>query len=235
MRKIDGISYISAKEYAEMMNLTVGRVSQIKAELPFVKFEEFGIELINFDLLTLSQTEKTLAQAKFQTATPIHELSYKDLGNYFGKFIMDLVTFKGLADSQIADLQEKTTDLRQKSEIVENEKATLSDELSKITAEIATLNTILDNERQINENLKVALLEEETTNETLCLQSDLFSIELQHLKTLQKEEKHVLEIKIIENENLKAQIAKMELSAKNETDFKEEFKQLKEFVMKKIK
>ena len=43
MRKIDGITYISAKEYAEMMNLTVGRVSQIKTELPFVKFEEFGI------------------------------------------------------------------------------------------------------------------------------------------------------------------------------------------------
>ena len=235
MRKIDGISYISAKEYAEMMNLTVGRVSQIKTELPFVKFEEFGIELINFDLLTLSQTEKTLAQAKFQTATPIHELSYKELGNYFGKFIMDLVTFKGLADSQITDLQEKTTDLRQKSEILENEKATLSDELSKITAEIATLNTILDNERQINENLKVALLEEETTNEALCLQSDLLSMELKHLKTLQKEEKHTLEIKSIENENLKAQIAAMELSAKNETDFKEEFKQLKEFVMKKIK
>ena len=235
MRKIDGISYISAKEYAEMMNLTVGRVSQIKTELPFVKFEEFGIELINFDLLTLSQTEKTLAQAKFQTATPIHELSYKDLGNYFGKFIMDLVTFKGLADSQIADLQGKMADLTQKSEIVENQKATLSDEISKITAEIATLNAILDNERKENESLKVALLKEETTNETLCLQSDLLSIELQHLKTLQKEEKHVLEIKSIENENLKAQIAKMELSAKNETDFKEEFKQLKEFVMKKIK
>ena len=44
-----------------------------------------------------------------------------------------------------------------------------------------------------------------------------------------------MEIKIIENENLKAQIAAMELSAKNETDFKEEFKQLKELVMKKIK
>jgi hypothetical protein len=242
MRKIDGINYISAKEYAEMMNLTVGRVSQIKTELPFVKFEEFGIELINFDLLTLSQTEKTLAQAKFQTATPIHELSYKDLGNYFGKFIMDLVTFKGLADSQISDLQEKTTDLRQKSEIVENEKATLLNELSKVTTEKDALNTILDNERQINENLKVALLEEETTNETLCLQSDLLSMELQHLKTLQKEEKHALEIKSIENknllaenENLKARIAAMELATKNEADFKEEFKQLKELVMKKIK
>ncbi len=242
MRKIDGITYISAKEYAEMMNVTVGRVSQIKTELPFVKFEEFGIELINFDLLTLSQAEKTLQQAKFQTTTPIHELSYKDLGNYFGKFIMDLVTFKGLADSQIADLQAKITDLHQKFEIVENEKATLLNEFSNITAEIATLNTILDNERQINESLKVALLEEETTNETLSLQSDLLSMELQHLKTLQKEEKYALEIKNIENknlatenENLKARIAAMELAAKNETDFKEEFKQLKELVMKKIK
>ena len=246
MRKIDGIAYISAKEYAEMMNLTVGRVSQIKAELPFVKFEEFGIELINFDLLTLSQTEKTLQQAKFQTATPIHELSYKDLGNYFGKFMMDLVTFKGLADSQIADLQEKATDLHQKSEIVENEKTVLLSQFSNITAEIVALNEVLEEERKTNESLKVALLEEETTNEALYLQSDLLSKELQHLKTLQKEEKHALDIKIIENknllaenENLKARIATMELSAKNETDFKtdfkEEFKQFKEFVMKKIK
>ena len=234
--------YISAKEYAEMMNLTVGRVSQIKTELPFVKFEEFGIELINFDLLTLSQTEKTLQQAKFQTATPIHELSYKDLGNYFGKFMMDLVTFKGLADSQIADLQEKATDLHQKSEIVENEKTVLLNQFSNITAEIVALNEVLEEERKTNESLKVALLEEETTNEALYLQSDLLSKELQHLKTLQKEEKHALDIKIIENknllaenENLKARIATMELSAKNETDFKEEFKQFKEFVMKKIK
>lgn len=242
MRKIDGITYISAKEYAEMMNLTVGRVSQIKAELPFVKFEEFGIELINFDLLTLSQSEKTLQIAKFQTATPIHELSYKDLGNYFGKFIMDLVTFKGLADSQIADLQEKVTDLRQKSEIIENEKITLSDQISKIIVEMAALNEVLEEERKTNESLKLALLEEEMTNETLCLQSDLFSKELQHFKTLQNEEKHALEIKIIENknlltenENLKARIATMELTVKNETDFKEEFKQFKELVMKKIK
>ena len=246
MRKIDGITYISAKEYAEMMNLTVGRVSQIKTELPFVKFEEFGIELINFDLLTLSQTEKTRQQAKFQTATPIHELSYKDLGNYFGKFMMDLVTFKGLADSQIADLQEKATDLHQKSEIVENEKTVLLSQFSNITAEIVALNEVLEEERKTNESLKVALLEEETTNEALYLQSDLLSKELQQLKTLQKEEKHALDIKIIENknlladnENLKARIATMELSAKNETDFKtdfkEEFKEFKEFVMKKIK
>ncbi len=242
MRKIDGISYISAKEYAEMMNLTVGRVSQIKTELPFVKFEEFGIELINFDLLTLSQTEKTLQQAKFQTVTPIHELSYKDLGNYFGKFIMDLVTFKGLADSQIADLQEKTATLTQQSEIIENEKTVLLSQFSNITAEIVALNEVLEEKRKVNESLKVALLEEETTNETFCLQSDLLSMELQHLKTLQKEEKHALEIKVIENknllaenENLKACIATMELSAQNEADFKEEFKQLKELVMKKIK
>ena len=104
------------------------------------------------------------------------------------------------------------------------------------------LNEVLEEERKTNESLKVALLEEETTNEALYLQSDLLSKELQQLKTLQKEEKHALEIKIIENknllaenENLKARIATMELSAKNETDFKEEFKEFKEFVMKKIK
>ncbi len=228
MRKIDGITYISAKEYAQMMNLTVGRVSQLKAELPFVKFEDFSIELINFDLLTLSQTEKTLQQTKLQTLTPIHELSYKDLGNYFGKFIMDLVAFKSLADTQITGLQEKT-------ETLENEKTTLLSQFSTITAEIAALKPLLEQERQINEHLKAALLEEQTANQAISLQADQFSKELEYLKTLKTEEKHVLEIKIIENENLKARIAAMELTIKNETDFKEEFKQFKEFVMKKIK
>jgi hypothetical protein len=231
MRKIDGISYISAKEYAEMMNLTVGRVSQIKAELPFVKFEEFGIELINFDLLTLSQTEKTLAQAKFQTTTPIHELSYKDLGNYFGKFVMDLVAFKGLADTQITDLQAKITDLIQKLTLLENEKVVLADKGAQMTLEMTALNATLLNEHQTNENLLKDLE-----------QSKVLLKDYQDLKTAHNDNKHALEIKSIENKNLvaendslKARMVAMELSAQNEADFKEEFKQFKALVMKKIK
>jgi len=242
MRTIDGIKYISAKEYAEMMNLTVGRVSQLKSELPFVKFEEFGIEVINFELLSLSQHEKALAQTKFQTATPIHELSYKDLGVYFGKFVMDLVTFKGAADSQIADLQGKMTDVKLKLEVSENEKFSLSNQVSKLESNITNLHTNLEQEKQENEKNVVELDNLKTTNENLIAQLDVITKELQDLKIVYSETKHEIEIKIIENknlvtenENLKNRVTSLELSARNDADFKEEFKSFKELVMKKMK
>ena len=241
MRTIDGIKYISAKEYAEMMNLTVGRVSQIKAELPFVKFEEFGIELINFDLLSLSQHEKALAQTKFQTATPIHQLSYKDLGTYFGKFVMDLVTFKGAADSQIADLQGKITDIKQKFEVSENEKAELSNDVSKLALMNKNLYANLEQEKQRNEQISLEFDNLKTIHENLITQLQEVTKELQDLKIVYSETKHEIEIKIIENknfvnenENLKARLTSLELSAKNDADFREEFKSFKELVMKKI-
>lgn len=242
MKTIDGVRYISAKEYAEMMNLTAGRVSQLKSELPFVKFEEFGIEVINFDLLSLSQSEKALAQAKFQTATPILELSYKDLGNYFGKFVMDLVNFKGSADSQISDFQEKSSELRQRFAEIETQKYDLDRQVSKLEEEAKTLCSAF--EEQHNEN--VALIEKiqelNAENFAIVLQAETLSKEHQDLKVIQGDTMHQLEIKIIENkglatenENLKARLAAMELSAKSDADFREEFKSLKELVMEKIK
>ncbi len=242
MKTIDGVRYISAKEYAEIMNLTVGRVSQLKSELPFVKFEEFGIEVINFDLLSLSQSEKTLAQAKFETGTPIHSLSFKDLGNYFAKFAMDSISFKGSADIVISDLQAKVVDFRQKFEISEQEKSEVTSQFSKQESEIKALKNSLEDEQKINENLSAELGKLKTTNEEMNFEFDALSKEHQDLKIVHNEGKHELEIKIIENknlsaenENLKARLASMELSAKSDTDFREEFKTFKELVMKKIK
>lgn len=242
MRTIDGVRYISAKEYAEIKDITVGRVSQIKSDLPFVKFEEFGIELINFDLISLSDNEKALAQTKFQTATPIHELSYKDLGNYFGGFVMDLVNFKGSADIKYNDLQAKTNDLRQKFEICESEKSELALEVSKLKLEVSSLTSKIEEKEQQNENLLTKCDSLKTINEELNLQYNTVSKEHQDLKIVHSEGKHELEIKIIENKNLsgeneslKSRLVSMELSAKSDADFKEEFKTFKELVMKKIK
>lgn len=241
MRTIDGIKYISAKEYAEIKDITVGRVSQLKSDLPFVKFEEFGIELINFDLISLSDMEKTLAQTKFQTATPIHELSYKDLGNYFGKFVMDLVNFKGSADIKIDDLQAKTHDLRQKLEISENAKSELSNQVSSLEFKVRDLTCELEEKVQENERIVVDFEQSKAINEELNLNFDGLSKVFQDLKIVHGESKHELEIKIIENkslsaenETLKSRVASLELSAKNDVDFKEEFKNFKELVMKKM-
>lgn len=240
MRTIDGVRYISRKEYAEIKDITVGRVSQL-TDLPLVKFEDFGIEVINFDLISLSDTEKSLAQNKFQTATPIHELSYKDLGNYFGGFVMDLVNFKGSADIKYNDLQTKATDLRQKFEVCESEKSELSIEVYKLKLEVSNLTSQIEEKEQKHKNLVTEFENLKTVNEELNLNYDTVSKEHQDLKIVQSDSKHELEIKIIENKNLsaeneslKARLSSMELSAKSDADFKEEFKTFKELVMKKI-
>ena len=205
MRTIDGIRYISAREYAEMMDLTVGRVSQLKASLPFVKFEEFGIEVINFDLLSLSKVEKALAQGKFETPTPIHTLSYKDLGAYFGKLVMDLVNFKGSADMQIEGLQNKANDLRQQGEQLAKEKADLSAELREVISAKEALALTLADEVLTNENL---VKEQQQTGEILAdLQEQYAHVVREHieLKIINNDTKHGFEIKVIENKNLLAE------------------------------
>ena len=241
MRTIDGVRYISAKEYAEMKGFTVGRVSQLKLELPFVKFDEFGIELINFDLIELSETERTLAQTKFQTVTPIHELSYKDLGNYFGKLTMDLVNFKGGADIKIEDLQAKSNDLRQKLQVVENERAELSSYSLSLEVKAKSLAAEIAKTEEAYEELAVKFDQFSVINKELNLQHDVLSKDFQDLKIVHTEGKHELEIKIIENKNLsaeneslKSRLASLELAAKNDADFREEFKNFKELVMTKI-
>ncbi len=242
MRTIDGVQYISAKEYADMMNLTAGRVSQLKSELPFVKFEEFGIELINFDLLSITQADKALSQAKFQTTTPIHTLSYKDLGNYFGNFVMDLVTFRGSADVLIGELQAKNTELLQELEACEAEKHILSKQVINIEAHVKHVTEAFHMQVSENAALNEEFEKSNIVNEELNLQFDTLSAEYQNLRTISNEGKHQLEIKIVENknlasenENLKARLAQMGLSAKNELDFRQEFNEFKTLMMQKIK
>lgn len=148
MRTIDGIRYISAKECAEMLNLTVGRVSQIKSELPFVKIEEFGIELINYDLLELQQQEKGLALGKFETTTPVQTLSYKDLGNFFAKFALDLVQFKGNADMKLEELQSKNNEQVLLYKNLQSELAKVVDSEKECIAKLNTAENTLENERK---------------------------------------------------------------------------------------
>jgi hypothetical protein len=242
MRTIDGTRYISAREYADFANLTPGRVSQLKAELPFVRFEEFGIDLINFDLLDLQQNEKALAQSKYETSNPIHQYSYKDLGNFFGKFAMDLVQFKGNADFKISEIQEKANSLFQEKEVLLEEKRESlkrEDKLNEtLSAKILEFNLTIDNlnemELKYGEIFNKKSTLSETHQELLTSTNDL--------KIVHNDLKHEMEIKIIENknlesenENLKNRILFLESSLQTETKFREEFKDFKELVMNKLK
>jgi chromosome segregation ATPase len=242
MRTIDGTRYMSAREYADFANLTPGRVSQLKAELPFVRFEEFGIDLINFDLLDLQQNEKALAQSKYETSNPIHQYSYKDLGNFFGKFAMDLVQFKGNADLKINEIQEKANNLFQEKNILEEEKREFIKRENKLNE---TLSAKTDELNLTNENLHdVELKFEETFSEKNILferHQELLKSD-EDLKIVYNDLKHEMEIKIIENKNLKSEnenlknrIQFLESSFQTETKFREEFKDFKELVMNKLK
>jgi uncharacterized coiled-coil DUF342 family protein len=242
MRTIDGTRYMSAREYADFANLTPGRVSQLKAELPFVRFEEFGIDLINFDLLDLQQNEKALAQSKYETSNPIHQYSYKDLGNFFGKFAMDLVQFKGNADFKINEIQAVANNLLQEKEWLETQRREgvsrendLNDTLdTKIKEFDFTSQKLNEIEAKFDEIFveKTALTE---AHEMLVKSNE-------DLKVIHGDLKHEIEIKIIEhknlvaeNESLKSRVQSLESSLQTETKFRDEFKDFKDLVMKKLK
>ena len=87
MQNINGTNYISFKEYAELKGKTAGRIYQLKNELPVVKFEDLGVELINYDLLQLSETEANLAQSKFRTTQALHTFDHKQLALFFAEMI----------------------------------------------------------------------------------------------------------------------------------------------------
>lgn len=242
MRTLDGIRCISSKEYAEMMEITVGRVSQMKSELPFIKIEEWGMELINFDLLEIQQKEKIMAHSKFETTTPIHLLSYKDLGSFFAKFAMDLVQFKGNADMKLEELQSKNNEQVLLYKNLQSELAKVVDSERECIAKLNAAENTLENERKdmatMVENHDVLL---EKFN---LLDSEQEAIKKAHeeLQIIQNQSKHELEIKVIENSNLVAQnealkkrIEAMEATMENQANFQQEFQNFKDLVMDKFK
>jgi hypothetical protein len=242
MRTIDGTRYMSAREYADFANLTPGRVSQLKAELPFVRFEEFGIDLINFDLLDLQQSEKVLAQSKYETINPLHLYSYKDLGNFFGKFAMDLVQFKGNADFKINEIQAVANNLLQEKESLETQRREgiirengLNDALN---AKIEEFNTTNQKLNEIEAKFDQVLEEKNALSEI----HEILVKSNNDLNVVHGDLKHEVEIKIIENKNLVAEnesligrVQSLEFSLQTETKFRDEFKDFKDLVMKKLK
>ena len=202
MRTIDGTRYIAAKEYADIMGITVGRVSQLKAELPFVKMEEFGIEVINFDLLDLQLKEKTFAQTKFETSNPLHSYTYKDLGNFFSKFALDLVQFKGNAEMRIEELQNKNQELAQIKTDLERELMNLKVSHENLVSAHATLEELLGGTNALNDGLNERLNDNINTLKEVQEQCLELTDKNETLETINKDLKHDLEIKVLEQNTL---------------------------------
>ncbi len=126
MQNINGTNYVSFKEYAELKGKTAGRIYQLKNELPVVKFEDLGVELINYDLLQLSDTEVNLAQSKFQTTQALHTYDHKQLSLFF------------------ADMIKGNFEARSNVETLLREKELVLEEQGKVILELTEKNKSLD-------------------------------------------------------------------------------------------
>lgn len=126
MKNINGTNYLSFQEYAQIKGKTVGRIYQLKNELPVVKFEDLGVELINYDLLQLSETEANLAQSKFQTTQALHTYDHKQLSLFF------------------ADMIKGNSEARTNAETLLREKELVMEEQSNTILELTEKNKFLE-------------------------------------------------------------------------------------------
>lgn len=141
MQNINGTNYISFQEYAQIKGKTVGRIYQLKNELPVVKFDDLGVELINYDLLQLNDTEANLAQSKFQTTQALHTFDHKQLALFFAEMI------KGNSEA------------RTNAETLLREKEVVMEEQSNTILELTEKNKSLDSRLSQAQEKNVGLTE----------------------------------------------------------------------------
>lgn len=213
MRTIDQIRYITAKEYAEMVGITPGRVSQLKASLPFVKFEDLGVELINFELIEIQQQEKLLAQSKFETTTAIHALSYKDLGNFFAKFALEMVRSKGNADQLLEEASERCRLLAEKNSELKEESEQARIKVGEIVEELSYTKNLL-------QSTKTELEEKTQQLHTLTTAYQKAENELKELTERNTHHQHQITLLTTENQTAAARLEAQAFLKKELQDLK---------------
>lgn len=112
MREIDSTRYMSASEYAELKSISKGRVSQLKATLPFERFEDLGVELINVDLLELQEGERKLLELKYSTKAAIHQYTYPQLGKFFAQLLGNFTKATEEAKEKVTNIEVQRDNIR---------------------------------------------------------------------------------------------------------------------------
>lgn len=202
MRNINGTNYISVKEYAALKNVTIGRVSQMKSDLPFEKFEDFSIELINFDLLQLEEKEAVHAQTKFQTTHPLHTYTYKQMG----MFVVEMAKTGNEAranaetlliekDAILAEKNQQFTDLQQIT-------TELNRNFKEAQQKIEQLSIDLGEKSEALEAMKVSFESEKSTKEELEHEKQANLKTIEELNTIQQKLQANFEMKVVENQGL---------------------------------
>ena len=205
MRTIDGTRYISASECAVLLGKTEGWVSQNKKNLPFSSFEDFKIDLVNYDILLLQQGEDTFRQKLYETKEALHQYTYKDAGLIMAKSLMDLVQFKEQAETKIEALEKTVASFTQQQAAWENEKKAYELREKELSEQLQTLSETLEQEKTDHQTLIEASKEQTEKYEQLQTQHQ----ETEHqYETLKEENRNLIqqiEIKNVELKNLSSE------------------------------
>lgn len=139
MRTIDGTRYMSAGEYASLKNISKGRVSQIKSTLPFERFDDIGVDLINMDLLELQENEHRLLELQYSTKVAIHQYSYQQLGQFFAKLLGDLTETTEAAKKKVLIIEEQWRVAKSDLAHTKQQNQSLKDQITDLEQQLANL------------------------------------------------------------------------------------------------
>lgn len=223
MRTIEGTRYISASECAVLMGKTEGWVSQNKKNLPFSTFEDFKIDLINYDILLLQQGEETFRQNIYETKQALHQYTYKDAGLIMAKSLMDLVQFKEQADTKLASLEKTVESFTQQQAEWESEKEAYQIREKEISEQLQERSETLEQEKTKHQILIEASKEQTEKYEQLKTQRQETENNYEVLKEENQGLIHQAEIKNVElknalseNGSLKNRVESAEIALENE-------------------
>ena len=223
MRTIEGTRYISASECAVLLGKTEGWVSQNKKNLPFSTFEDFKIDLINYDMLLLQQGEETFRQKIYETHEALHQYTYKDAGLIMAKSLMDLVQFKEQADTKLEALEKTVESFTQQQVEWENEKEAHQEMEKEVSEQLQTTVETLEQVKTKHQILIEASEDQTEKYEQLKIQHQETEYHYETIKEenrilIQQAEINNVELKnfLIENESLKSRIHSAETTLENE-------------------
>ena len=202
MQNINGTNYISFKEYAELKGKTAGRIYQLKNELPVVKFEDLGVELINFDLLKLNETETNLSQSKFQTTQALHTYDHKQLSLFFADMIKSNFEARSNAETLLREKELVMEEQLQSIHELTEKNKSLDASLTQVQEENLGLIDSLRIKTEALEKADALIVEQNFAIETLTTdKSEALSL-IESMKLAQQKLQTEYDLKVSENQGL---------------------------------
>jgi chromosome segregation ATPase len=202
MQNINGTNYISFQEYAQIKGKTVGRIYQLKSELPVVKFDDLGVELINHDLLKLSETEVNLTQSKFQTTQALHTYDHKQLSLFFADMIKGNFEARSNAETLLREKELVMEEQIQTIQELSEKNKSLNESLSQTQEENFNLTETLQEKNDTLEKADALIAEQNSNLLSLTKDKSEALALVDSLKLAQQKIKTEFDLKVVENQGL---------------------------------